>query len=61
LTPAEPEGGFQLEEDSRFNRDLIIEWFKKRGGTLTARQFSGEDNRRWNFSESFVAQCQNGI
>ena len=61
FSPAMPEGGFDYGEDARFNRDLIVEWFRKRGGTLTAREFSGEDNRRWNFSESFVAQCQNGI
>lgn len=61
FTPAEPEGGFQYEEDPRFNRDLIVAWFKKRGGTLTVREFSGEDNRRWNFSDSFVAECQNGV
>ena len=61
FTPAEPEGGFQIEEDPRFNRDLIVEWFKKRSGTLTAREFSGEDNRRWNFSDSFVAECKNGV
>lgn len=61
LTPAEPKGGFQYEEDPRFSRDLIVEWFKKRSGTLTAREFSGEDNRRWNFSDSFVTQCQNGV
>lgn len=61
FTPAMPEGGFEYEEDPRFNRDLIVEWLKKRGGTLTAREFGGEDNRRWNFSDSFVAQCQDGV
>ena len=61
FTPAMPADGFQFEEDPRFNRDLIVEWLKKRGGTLTAREFSGEDNRRWNFSDSFVTECQNGI
>ena len=61
FTPAFPQGGFQYEEDPRFNRDLLVAWFKKRGGSLTAEEFSSEANPRWNFSESFVAQCQHGV
>lgn len=57
LSPAMPEGGFQFEEDARFNRDLIVDWFKKRGGTLSAREFSSDDQRRWNFSDAYPAQC----
>ena len=61
FTPAVPEGGFRYEDDPRFNRDLLVAWFKKRGGSLTAEEFSSEANPRWNFSESFVTQCQNGV
>jgi 5'-nucleotidase len=61
LSAGMPDGGYQYAHDPRMNRDLLVEWFKKRGGSLTAEDFSSEDNRRWNFSESFVTQCQNGV
>jgi 5'-nucleotidase len=61
LTPGMPEGGFQYEHDPRLNRDLLVSWFKNRGGSLNADDFSSEASPRWNFSESFVAQCQDRI
>jgi len=62
LTPGMPEGGYQFEADGRMNRDLIVSWLKKRGGSLSHSEYAiTETNRRWNFSDSFVAQCQNGV
>jgi hypothetical protein len=61
LTPAMPAGGFDYPYDSRLTRDLLVAWFKKRGGSLRAGDFSSETARRWNFSESFVSQCQDGV
>lgn len=62
LSPGMPEGGYQFEPDARMNRDLIVSWLKKRGGSLSHRDYElTETNRRWNFSDSFVAQCQHGV
>jgi len=61
LTPAMPAGGFQYADDTRLTRDLLVEWFKKRGGSLSAEDFSTAASRRWNFSPSFVAECQHGV
>ena len=62
LSPGMPQGGYEFADDPRFTRDLLVNWFRKRSGSsLTVEQFSSEDKRRWNFSESFVAQCQNGV
>ena len=62
LTPGMPDGGFQFASDGRMNRDLIVSWLKKRGGSLSHREYATtETNRRWNFSDSFVTQCQNGV
>ena len=61
LSPGVPDGGYQFADDPRFTRDLLLNWFRKRGGSLTVEDFNSEDNRRWNFSESFVSQCHNGI
>ena len=41
---------------------VIGDWLKKRGGSLSHREYEiTETNRRWNFSDSFVAECQNGV
>ncbi len=61
LSAGMPEGGYEFADDPRFTRDLLVNWFRKRSGRLTAEEFNSEDNRRWNFSDSFVAQCQNGV
>ena len=61
LTPGMPESGFQYADDPRLNRDLLVNWFKMRGGSLTAADFSSAAKPRWNFSESFVTQCQDRI
>lgn len=61
FAPAMPEGGFVYPYDPRLTRDLLVQWFKKRGGNLSADDFSSEAEPRWNFSESFVAECQNGV
>jgi len=62
LTPGMPDGGFQFASDGRMNRDLIVSWLKKRGGSLSHREYATtKTNRRWNFSDSFVTQCQNGV
>ena len=58
LTPGMPEGGFQYADDPRLNRDLLVSWFKNRGGSLNANDFSSAASPRWNFSESFLAQCR---
>jgi 5'-nucleotidase len=58
LTPAMPEGGFDAIDDPRLTRDLLIEWFRKRSGSLSAEEFSTSADPRWNFTESFAAQCR---
>jgi 5'-nucleotidase len=61
LSPAMPEDGFVYPYDPRLTRDLLVQWFKKRGGSLSAEDFSSASEPRWNFSESFVAECQDGV
>ncbi len=62
LSPGMPEDGYEFANDPRFTRALLVNWFRKRSGSsLTVEGFSNENNRRWNFSESFVTQCQDGV
>lgn len=58
LSPGMPEGGYQFADDPRFNRDLLVSWFKKRSGSLSPEDFDSSDNPRWNFSETFAGSCQ---
>ncbi len=54
LTPAMPADGFEYEDSSVLTRDLLVQWFKERGGHITAADFDSAASRRWNFSESCV-------
>ena len=57
LTPAMPPGGFDYVDDPRLTRDLLVEWFRQRGGSLSAEDFNTAAAPRWNFTESFEAEC----
>ena len=61
LTPAIPEGGFRFDFDERLIRDLLVRWFRNRGGHLDAKQFESGTDRRWNLPELFVTQCQDRV
>jgi 5'-nucleotidase len=52
LSPVIPEGGFDYPYDGRLTRDLLTQWFKKQGSSMSASDFDSSGNRRWNFSES---------
>jgi hypothetical protein len=47
LTPVMPPGGFPIAGDAPVARDLIVEWFRRRGGHLRADQFVDPANPRW--------------
>lgn len=49
LAPGMPEGGYRYADDPRLTRDLLVEWFRQRGGHLDAAGFSGDEHRRWHF------------
>ena len=57
LTPAMPEGGFDMPSNTPLVRDVLAGWFKRRGGRLHAEQFLDPDKRRWNLPDSIPANC----
>ena len=57
LTPAIPDGGFQLPDDSPMTRDIIAKWFSMRGGRMREDQFLGPENRRWNLPDPLPVAC----
>jgi len=57
LTPAIPEGGFEIERGIPLVRDTLVEWFRNRGGSLNAAQFLDPDNLRWNLPDPLPDNC----
>jgi 2',3'-cyclic-nucleotide 2'-phosphodiesterase (5'-nucleotidase family) len=57
LTAVMPAGGFPVPADAPIARDLIADWFRKRGGTLRADQFVDESNPRWTYPGTLPVRC----
>jgi 2',3'-cyclic-nucleotide 2'-phosphodiesterase (5'-nucleotidase family) len=58
LTPAIPDGGFELNFDMPRTRDALIQWFKARPGTMDPADFRSLDTPKWNLPEQIPATCQ---
>lgn len=58
LTPAIPAGGFELRYDMPLTRDVLIEWFDRRGGTLHTADFVTHAEPKWNGTNPLPASCQ---
>ncbi len=58
LTPVMPASGFIYEDDPRLIRDVIADWFRKRGGRLNAADYARDRAPRWTMTESFPAACR---
>jgi 5'-nucleotidase len=58
LTPAIPEGGFELPRGTPLVRDTLVEWFKNRGGSMNAAEFRDPDNLRWNLPDPLPDDCR---
>ena len=57
LTPVTPEGGFAIPNGTPLVRDTLVEWFKRRGGSMNAAEFRDPENLRWNLPESLPSDC----
>jgi len=53
-----PAGGYELHPGAPFVRDLIIEWLRNRGGTISANEFMTTENPKWNMPESLHRECR---
>lgn len=58
LTPAIPEGGFELSFDMPLTRDALIQWFRARPGSMNPADFSTRDQPKWNLPDQIPATCQ---
>ncbi|NIA26960.1 MAG: hypothetical protein GWP02_02815 [Desulfobulbaceae bacterium] len=57
LTPATPEGGFLIPNGTPLVRDTLVEWFKRRGGSMNAAEFRDPEHLRWNLPDSLLRDC----
>jgi 5'-nucleotidase len=57
LTPVMPEGGFDVPYGTPLVRDTLVDWFKRRGGTMNASEFFAPDNLRWNLPDPLPESC----
>ena len=57
LTPAIPEGGFEIPYGTPLVRDVLVEWFRNRGGSMNATEFRDSENLRWNLPEPLPEDC----
>jgi len=57
FTPATPEGGFAIPNGTPLVRDTLVEWFKRRGGSMNASEFRYPENLRWNLPDLLPREC----
>ncbi|MDH3274447.1 MAG: 5'-nucleotidase C-terminal domain-containing protein [Gammaproteobacteria bacterium] len=57
MTPATPEGGFDIPNGTPLVRDVLVEWFRRRGGTMNADEFRDPENLRWNLPDPLPEAC----
>ena len=57
LTPAIPEGGFDIPNSTPLVRDTLVDWFKRRGGSMNAAEFRDPENLRWNLPDPLPDDC----
>jgi len=57
FVPVEPEGGFDIPSGTPLVRDKLVEWFKGRGGSISASEFRDPENLRWNLPDPLPKEC----
>lgn len=57
LTPAIPAEGFNVPHGTPLVRDTLVEWFRHRGGSMSADEFRDPENLRWNLPDPLPDDC----
>ncbi len=58
LTPAIPEGGFELRYDMPLTRDALVDWFRAGPDTLAPEDFRTHDAPKWNLPDIIPGSCR---
>ena len=57
FTAIMPTDGFPIDANKPLIREVIADWMRQRGGSLSADTFSDAGNPKWNIPDSIVEQC----
>ena len=57
LVPIMPADGLEYADDPRFVREVVADWLRNRGGTITPADFANEASRRWFLPANLPATC----
>jgi len=57
LLPVIPAGGFAIPRGTPLVRDTLVEWFRRRGGSMNANEFRDSDNLRWSLPDPLPDDC----
>jgi 5'-nucleotidase len=57
FTPVIPEGGFAIDNGTPLVRDTLVDWFRRRGGSMNASEFRDPNNLRWNLPDPVPENC----
>lgn len=58
LTPIIPRDGFVIDESMPLIRDVLVSWFRKQPGPLSADAFQSAASPRWNLPGELTAGCR---
>jgi len=58
FTSVMPEGGYDLQLDAPLARDLIIDWLKQRGDSISESDFSTDNNPKWSIPDNLDKECR---
>ena len=57
FTPIIPKNGFPIDTNKPLIREVIANWMRQRGGSLSADIFSDANNPKWNIPDSVAKEC----
>jgi hypothetical protein len=57
FTPVIPEGGFAIDNGTPLVRDTLVDWFRRRGGSMNASEFRDPSNLRWSVPDPVPQNC----
>lgn len=57
LAPVLPDGGFDVDDSLPLTRDVLVDWFRSKAGSLNPDDYLSGDKPRWNVPDELPATC----
>jgi 2',3'-cyclic-nucleotide 2'-phosphodiesterase (5'-nucleotidase family) len=57
LTPVLPDGGFDVDDSMPLTRDVLVDWFRSKTGSLNPDDYLSTEEPRWNLPDELPATC----